>query len=83
MKAFSKNGQPTILPKNKNVGSLGNHQLSDLDIKQTNKLYKCSGPGKFLPNLIFFYKKILSAKSSENNVFYLNLMLVAPEKVDI
>lgn len=44
MKAFSKNGQPTILPKNKNVGSLGNHQLSDLDIKQTNKLYKCSGP---------------------------------------
>ena len=41
MKAFSKNGYYTILPKQKGIFSLGNDRLSPLDIKQTNLLYKC------------------------------------------
>ena len=43
MKAFSKNGSPTIMPKKPGIFSLGNDQLSPLDIKQTNLLYKCKG----------------------------------------
>lgn len=40
-KAFSRNGQPTIVAKHPIVRSFGNTHLSILDIKQANLLYKC------------------------------------------
>ncbi|KAL9978555.1 hypothetical protein ACROYT_G016085 [Oculina patagonica] len=42
-KAFSKNGQPTIVARQPNVKTFGNTHLSVLDIKQANLLYKCPG----------------------------------------
>ena len=52
-KAFTKNGQPTILPKRKDIYSLGNDELSPLDIKQASLLYKCDGKLVFLLYLAF------------------------------
>ena len=49
-KAFSKNGQDTIRPKDKTIYSLGNDRLSELDIKQANLLYQCDGKTLFLTN---------------------------------
>jgi len=44
--AFSTNGQDTIRPKQSGVTTLGNKQgPTDIDIKQMNLLYKCSGGG--------------------------------------
>ncbi|KAJ7392163.1 hypothetical protein OS493_013535 [Desmophyllum pertusum] len=40
-KAFSKNGQPTIVARQPSVKTFGNIHLSVLDIKQANLLYKC------------------------------------------
>ena len=40
-KAFTKNGKPTISPKRPGIYSLGNTELSPLDIKQANLVYKC------------------------------------------
>lgn len=40
-KAFSRNGQPTIVAKLPTFRSFGNTHLSVLDIKQANLLYKC------------------------------------------
>ena len=42
-KAFSKNGQPTIVARQPSVKTFGNIHLSVLDIKQANLLYKCPG----------------------------------------
>ena len=42
-KAFSKNGQPTIVARQPNIDRFGNVHLSVLDIKQANLLYKCPG----------------------------------------
>ncbi|KAL9988016.1 hypothetical protein ACROYT_G002411 [Oculina patagonica] len=44
-RAFSRNGRPTIVPKQQGV-TLGNRRyLSKIDIQQMNLLYKCSGGG--------------------------------------
>ena len=40
-KSFTKNGRPTIEAKRKDIHRLGNTELSELDIKQTNLVYKC------------------------------------------
>ncbi|XP_065072088.1 uncharacterized protein LOC135696579 [Rhopilema esculentum] len=40
-KAFTKNGRPTIVAKQSGIYRLGNTELSELDIKQTNLVYKC------------------------------------------
>ena len=40
-KAFTKNGRPTIQARKRGVNRLGNTELSELDIKQTNLVYEC------------------------------------------
>lgn len=46
---FSKNGQPTIVPKKAGV-SIGNRvALSSIDIEQMKRLYKCSGSSGYHP----------------------------------
>lgn len=40
-KAFTKNGRPTMQAKNRTVNRLGNTELSNLDVKQTNLVYEC------------------------------------------
>lgn len=51
-KAFSKNGKPTLVPRDPSVKKFGNSRLSPLDIKQANLLYKCPDypelPGDFV-----------------------------------
>ncbi|XP_022808804.1 zinc metalloproteinase nas-15-like [Stylophora pistillata] len=42
-KAFSKNGEPTIVPKQAGIQIGQRESPSALDIKQMNLLYKCSG----------------------------------------
>ena len=42
-KAFSKNGKPTLVPRDPSVKKFGNSRLSPLDIEQANLLYKCPG----------------------------------------
>ncbi len=41
VKAFSKNGKPTIRANKRGVHQLGNTELSPLDIEQTNLVYGC------------------------------------------
>jgi len=53
-KAFSRNGQPTIVAKQPTVRSFGNTHLSVLDIKQANLLYKC--PGLYVLSIIDCYR---------------------------
>ena len=45
--AFSKNGQRTIVAKDKRVKKLGNRHLSPLDIKQANMMYNCPGNNRW------------------------------------
>ena len=52
-KAFSRNGQPTIVAKQPTFRSFGNTHLSVLDIKQANLLYKC--PGLYVLSIIDYY----------------------------
>ena len=54
-KAFSRNGQPTIVAKQPTVRSFGNTHLSVLDIKQANLLYKC--PGLYVLSIIDYYPR--------------------------
>lgn len=41
--AYTKNGLPTMQAKKRGVNRLGNNELSELDIRQTNLVYKCDG----------------------------------------
>ena len=42
-KAFSKNGLPTIVARQRSIKTFGNTNLSILDIQQVNLLYRCPG----------------------------------------
>ena len=42
-KAFSRNGQPTIVARDTTVKKFGNSHLSPLDIRQAKLLYNCPG----------------------------------------
>ena len=57
-KSFTKNGRPTIEAKNRNIHQLGNTELSELDIKQTNLVYSCDSEYLY----IFFVKESLSRR---------------------
>ena len=41
-KAFSKNDEPTIVPLDKNIVLNEINLLSDIDIREIRKLYKCN-----------------------------------------
>ena len=41
--SFSANGQQTIVPRDPSVTSVGNSQLSPLDIQKMRCLYNCNG----------------------------------------
>lgn len=48
--SFSKNGQPTIVPLQESGDQIGQRkQLSQLDIKKVNKMYKCNGKQSGIP----------------------------------
>ena len=51
-RAFSKNGQPTIVARNPLIKKFGNTHLSLLDIRQAKLLYNC--PGWYIRSLLIF-----------------------------
>ena len=54
--AFTKNGNPTIMPTHPASASIGQRDgLSDLDVERITKLYGCS---KYLNNAMFRKNKI-------------------------
>lgn len=65
-KAFSRNGQPTIVAKQPTVKSFGNTHLSVLDIKQANLLYKC--PGLYFLLIINYYRFKLNENRGDFHV---------------
>ena len=65
-KSFTKNGRPTIEAKDRAIHQLGNTELSELDIKQTNLVYSCGSeypPSLFKeplsPRVLCWYAAIL------------------------
>ncbi|XP_027036187.1 uncharacterized protein LOC113664759 [Pocillopora damicornis] len=52
-KAFSKNGLPTIVARQRSIKTFGNTNLSILDIQQVNLLYRCPDYPKFPQDFVW------------------------------
>ena len=51
-KTYSKNGRPTIRPRDPTVKKLGNQAPSRLDIQQVNLMYHCKGKYLYIESSI-------------------------------